>query len=208
MERQNWTLVEAVRTMLIFLVHRYSYELRRLLLRVSLKTAPLFIVDSTKHHMSLLTAENQIFHFFMYSMLSVIPRMIAKTLGSLVLKVILVFSLGILVSFDELSAMAFEQHSIKPGLNSMTYRHISSGLDLTYAPSTITMQQPSNGELDLLFEAMYDDYIGGQPLATARTVSPAPEPQIRQSSTASTTIADTAPIPTNSSSHATNVPIT
>nr|GEX43980.1 reverse transcriptase domain-containing protein [Tanacetum cinerariifolium] len=90
----------------------------------------------------------------------------------------------------------------------MTYGQISSGLDLTYAPSTITMQQPSEGELDLLFEAMYDDYIGGQPSATARTVLPALEPQVHQSSTASTTIADTAPTPTNSSSHATNIPIT
>nr|GEW08413.1 retrovirus-related Pol polyprotein from transposon TNT 1-94 [Tanacetum cinerariifolium] len=43
--------------------------------------------------------------------------------------------------------------------------------------------------------------------ATARTVPPAQEPQVRQTSTASTTIADTAPIPTNSSSHATNVPL-
>nr|GFB00542.1 retrovirus-related Pol polyprotein from transposon TNT 1-94 [Tanacetum cinerariifolium] len=48
------------------------------------------------------------------------------------------------VSFDELSAMAFEQHSSKPRLQS---------------------------ELDLLFEAMYDDYIGGQPLATLRNVT-------------------------------------
>nr|GFA24748.1 hypothetical protein [Tanacetum cinerariifolium] len=112
------------------------------------------------------------------------------------------------VSFDELSAMAFEQRSSKPGLQSMTSGHISSGLDLTYAPSTITTQQPSEGELDLLFEAMYDDYIGGQPSATARTVPPAQEPQVHQSSTTSTTIADTAPIPTNSSSLATNIPIT
>nr|GFB75220.1 retrovirus-related Pol polyprotein from transposon TNT 1-94 [Tanacetum cinerariifolium] len=52
------------------------------------------------------------------------------------------------VSFDELSAMAFEQRSLKPRLNNMTYGHISSGLDLTYAPSTITTQQPSEGELD------------------------------------------------------------
>nr|GFA46496.1 hypothetical protein [Tanacetum cinerariifolium] len=96
----------------------------------------------------------------------------------------------------------------KHGLNSMTSGHISSGLDLTYAPSTITTQQPSEGELDLLFEVMYDDYIGGQPSATGRTISPAQEPQVRQTSTTSTTIADTAPIPTNSSSHSTNVPIT
>nr|GEX99018.1 Gag-Pol polyprotein [Tanacetum cinerariifolium] len=65
----------------------------------------------------------------------------------------------------------------KPGLTSMTSGHISSGFDLTYAPLTITTQQPSKGELDLLFEAMYDDYIGGQPSATARTVPPAQEPQ-------------------------------
>nr|GEV04822.1 hypothetical protein [Tanacetum cinerariifolium] len=65
------------------------------------------------------------------------------------------------VSFDELSAMAFEQRSSKPGLQ-------------------------TNG----------------------RTVLPAQEPQVRQSSTASTIIADTAPTPTNSSSHATNIPIT
>nr|GEZ99091.1 hypothetical protein [Tanacetum cinerariifolium] len=80
------------------------------------------------------------------------------------------------VSFDELSAMAFEQRSSKPGLQSMTSGQISSGLDLTYASSTITTQQPSEGELDLLFEAMYDDYIGGQPSATANTVLPAQEP--------------------------------
>nr|GEW68046.1 retrovirus-related Pol polyprotein from transposon TNT 1-94 [Tanacetum cinerariifolium] len=54
-----------------------------------------------------------------------------------------------------------------------------SGLDLTYALSTITSQQPTEGELDLLFEAMYDDYTG-----------------------------DTAPTPTNSSSQATNFPST
>nr|GFD50628.1 Gag-Pol polyprotein [Tanacetum cinerariifolium] len=79
------------------------------------------------------------------------------------------------VLFDELSVMAFERRSSKPGLNCMTSGHISSGLNLTYAPSTITTQQPSEGKLDFLFEAMYDDYIGGQPSATARTVLPAQE---------------------------------
>nr|GFA99283.1 retrovirus-related Pol polyprotein from transposon TNT 1-94 [Tanacetum cinerariifolium] len=101
------------------------------------------------------------------------------------------------VSFDELSAMAFEQRSSKPGLQRLV---------LTYAPSTITTQQPTKGELDLLFEAMYDDYIGGQLSAHARTVLPQ-EPLVRQTSTTSTTIADTAPTPINSSSHATNIPI-
>nr|GFC53785.1 hypothetical protein [Tanacetum cinerariifolium] len=85
------------------------------------------------------------------------------------------------VSFDELSTMAFKQRSSKPGLQC---------------------------ELDLLFEAMYDDYFGGQPSASVENVSPAQEPQVRQTSTASTTIANNIPIPTNSSSHATIIPIT
>nr|GFD26765.1 hypothetical protein [Tanacetum cinerariifolium] len=69
-------------------------------------------------------------------------------------------------------------------------------------------QQPTEGELELLFKALYDDYFGGQPSATVENVPPAQEPQVRQTSTASTRIADNVPIPTNSSSHATNIPIT
>nr|GFB45323.1 putative ribonuclease H-like domain-containing protein [Tanacetum cinerariifolium] len=112
------------------------------------------------------------------------------------------------VSFDELSIMAFEQRSSKPELQSMTYGQISLGLALTYASSTITTQQPTEGELDLLFEAMYEDYIGGQPSAAQRTVSAVQAQQVRQTSMTSTSIADSALTPTNSSSQATNFPIT
>nr|GFD03515.1 retrovirus-related Pol polyprotein from transposon TNT 1-94 [Tanacetum cinerariifolium] len=49
---------------------------------------------------------------------------------------------------------------------------------------------------------------GGQPSATVENVSPAQEPQVRQTSTASTIMADNVPIPKNSSSHATNIPFT
>ncbi|GKA82041.1 retrovirus-related pol polyprotein from transposon TNT 1-94 [Tanacetum coccineum] len=109
------------------------------------------------------------------------------------------------VTFDELSAMAFEQISLKPRLQSMTSGQIRSELDLTYAPSTITTQQPTERELDLLFEAMYDDYIGGQPSAATRTALAAQAPQVLQTPTTTTTTADTAPTPTNSSSQATNI---
>nr|GEX40896.1 hypothetical protein [Tanacetum cinerariifolium] len=108
------------------------------------------------------------------------------------------------VTFDELSIMAFEQCSSKPGLQSMTSGQISSGLDHTYAPSTITTQQPTEGELDLLFEAMYDDYIGGQPSTAPRIVLAAQAHQVRQTQTTSTSIAVTALTPTNSSSQAAN----
>ncbi|GKA37739.1 hypothetical protein Tco_0724304 [Tanacetum coccineum] len=134
----------------------------------------------------------------MYAGLSVIPRMIMKILGSLVQKVILAFFSGystdscaykvyyrrtkkimktMNVTFDELSAMAFEQSSSEPGLQSMTFGQISSGLDLTYAPSTITTHKPTEHELDLLFEAMHDDYIGGQSSAAQRTGPAAQTPQ-------------------------------
>nr|GFA38703.1 hypothetical protein [Tanacetum cinerariifolium] len=90
----------------------------------------------------------------------------------------------------------------------LSSRATNRGLDLTYASSTITKQQPTEGEVDLLFEALYDDYFGGQTSATVENVTRAQEPQVCQTSTASTTIADNVPIPTNSSSHATNIPIT
>ncbi|GJT63430.1 retrovirus-related pol polyprotein from transposon TNT 1-94 [Tanacetum coccineum] len=76
-------------------------------------------------------------------------------------------------------AMAFKQSSSKLELQSMTSEQISSGLDLTYSPSTITTQQPTEHELDLLFEAMYDDYIGGQPSAAIRTDPAAQAPQTK-----------------------------
>ncbi|GKA10743.1 integrase, catalytic region, zinc finger, CCHC-type containing protein [Tanacetum coccineum] len=112
------------------------------------------------------------------------------------------------VTFDEVLAMDFEQRSSKHGLQSMTSRQISSGLDLTYTPSTITTQQPTERELDLLFEAMYDDYIGSQQSSATRTALAAQAPQVLQTPMASTTTADTAPTPTNSSSQATNIPNT
>nr|GEU71255.1 retrovirus-related Pol polyprotein from transposon TNT 1-94 [Tanacetum cinerariifolium] len=61
-------------------------------------------------------------------------------------------------------AMAFEQSSSKHRHQGMTSRQNSSGPDLAYASLTITTQKPTKCELDLLFEAMYNDYISGQPL--------------------------------------------
>nr|GEY89718.1 retrovirus-related Pol polyprotein from transposon TNT 1-94 [Tanacetum cinerariifolium] len=70
---------------------------------------------------------------------------------------------------------------------------------------------PKNDREDigkLCAKAMYDDYIGGRQSVTARTVPAAQEPQVRQTLTTFTSIADTVPTPTNSSSHATNITIT
>nr|GFB60247.1 putative ribonuclease H-like domain-containing protein [Tanacetum cinerariifolium] len=96
-ERRNRTLVEAPRTMLIF--SRAPLFLWAEAIATACFTQNRSIIHRrfNKHHTSLSMAENQISHFFMYSMLCVIPRMIVKILGSLVLKVILVSLLGILL---------------------------------------------------------------------------------------------------------------
>ncbi|GJW51585.1 putative ribonuclease H-like domain-containing protein [Tanacetum coccineum] len=112
------------------------------------------------------------------------------------------------VTFDKLSTMAFEQRSSKPELQSMISGQISSRLDFTYAPSTITSQKPTEHDLDLLFEAMYDDYIGGQQSVAPRTTPAALAPQVLQTPTASTTTTDTVPTPTNSSLQAADIPNT
>nr|GEU66971.1 retrovirus-related Pol polyprotein from transposon TNT 1-94 [Tanacetum cinerariifolium] len=103
------------------------------------------------------------------------------------------------VTFDELSAMAFEQNSSRPRLQSMTSRQISSELELTYAPSTITPQRPSERDLDILFEPLHNEYFGGRPSKAPRTIPAAPVLQNLQAPTASMSIQDSAPTPTNSS---------
>nr|GFC40466.1 retrovirus-related Pol polyprotein from transposon TNT 1-94 [Tanacetum cinerariifolium] len=228
-ERRNRTLVEAARTMLIFfraplflwaeaiatacftqncsIIHcrfnKTPYELinsRKMDISFLYVFGALCYLKNDREVIGTLGAKGDIGFFIGYSVDSCAYRIYNRRTK----KIMETMN----VSFDKLSTMAFEQHSLKPGLQCMTSGQISSGLDLTYAPSTITKQQPTEGELDLLFEAMYDDYFCGQPLATVENVPPAQEPQVCQTSMASTTIADNVPIPTNSSSHATNILIT
>nr|GEV24912.1 retrovirus-related Pol polyprotein from transposon TNT 1-94 [Tanacetum cinerariifolium] len=227
-ERRNRTLVEAARTILIFsrsplflwaeAIATVCFTQNRSIIHRRFNKTPYELINGKKMDISFL----HVFGALCY------PKNNREDIGKLGAKGNIGFFIGysadscayriynqrikkimktMNVSFDELSVMAFEQRNSKPDLQSMTSGQISLGLDLTYAPSTITTQQPSEGELDLLFEAMHDDYIGGHPSATGRTDPPAQEPQVRQSSTASTTIADTAPTPTNSSSLVTNIPL-
>nr|GFC29340.1 integrase, catalytic region, zinc finger, CCHC-type, peptidase aspartic, catalytic [Tanacetum cinerariifolium] len=104
------------------------------------------------------------------------------------------------VTFDELSAMAFEQNSSRPGLQSMTFGQISSELELTYALSTITPQRPSEHDLDILFELLHNEYLGGRPTEAPRAIPAATVLQNPQAPTASMSLQDSAPVPTNSSS--------
>nr|GEY62566.1 putative ribonuclease H-like domain-containing protein [Tanacetum cinerariifolium] len=169
-ERRNRTLVEAARTMLIF--SRAPLFLWAEAIATACFTQNCSIIHRrfNKTPYELINGKNQISpSFIVYNRRT---KKIMETMN---------------VSFDELSAMAFEQRSLKPGLQSMTSGQISSGLDLTYALLTITTQQPSEGKLDLLFEAMYDDFIGGQPSAAQTTV---PAVQTQQVHLQSETVAE------------------
>nr|GEZ95131.1 hypothetical protein [Tanacetum cinerariifolium] len=63
------------------------------------------------------------------------------------------------VSFDELSAMAFEQRSSKPRLNSMTSGQISSGLDLTYAPYSENYSAYSRSSSSSVVNGIYNNSV-------------------------------------------------
>nr|GFA28520.1 hypothetical protein [Tanacetum cinerariifolium] len=74
-----------------------------------------------------------------------------------------------------------------------------SELELTYAPSTITPQRPSERDLDILFEQLHNEYFGGRPAEAPRAIPAAPVVQNLQAPTASMSLQDSAPVPTNSS---------
>ncbi|GJT60071.1 retrovirus-related pol polyprotein from transposon TNT 1-94 [Tanacetum coccineum] len=158
-ERRNWTLVEAARTMLIFslaplflwseVIATACYTQNHSIIHRRFNKTPYELINDKKPNISFLS--------YMYFTRLFYPKMIGRNW--------------------ELWCK-------------------SSGLDLTYAPLTITTQQPTEGELDLLFEAMHDDYIGGQPSAAPRTILAAQAPQVLQNPTITTTTTDTAPTPT------------
>ncbi|GJU52897.1 hypothetical protein Tco_1226611 [Tanacetum coccineum] len=106
------------------------------------------------------------------------------------------------VNLMRLSQVFFEKSSSKPGLQSMTSGQISLGLDLTYAPSTITTQKPTECELDLLFEAMYDDYMVS--IASAPRTARFSSTSAQQTPTATTTQQTQHRQPTNSYLSTTN----
>nr|GEY26916.1 retrovirus-related Pol polyprotein from transposon TNT 1-94 [Tanacetum cinerariifolium] len=178
--QRNQTLVEAARTMLIFsrallflwaeVIATACFTQNRSIIHRRFNKTPYELINSRKLDIS-----------FLYVLWALCyPKNDHEDIGKLGAKGDIGFFIGyyaasytyriynqrtktimktLNVSFDELSAMDFKQHSSKPRLQSMTSGQISSGLDLTYAMSSITTQQPAERELDLLFEAMYDDSL-------------------------------------------------
>nr|GEY55777.1 retrovirus-related Pol polyprotein from transposon TNT 1-94 [Tanacetum cinerariifolium] len=231
-ERRNRMLVEAARTMLIFshaplflwaeAIATACYTKNRAIIHRRFNKTPYELIQGSKPNISYLYvfgalcypkndhedigklgAKGDIGFFIRYSANSIAYRVYNRRAK----KIMETMN----VTFDELSAMAFKQNSSRPGLQSMTSGQISSELELTYAPSTITPQRPSERDLDILFEPLHNEYLGGRPSEAPRTIPAAPVIQNLQAPTASMSFQDSAPTPTNSSntpvsSHNVNAP--
>nr|GEV62406.1 hypothetical protein [Tanacetum cinerariifolium] len=218
-ERRNRTLVEAARTMLIFshallflwaeaiatacytqnrsIIHRRfnktPYELiqgRKSNISYLHVFGALYYLKNDREDISKLGAKGDIGFFIRYSANSVAYRVYNWRTRKIIETVN--------VTFDELSVMAFEQNSSRPGLQSMTSGQISSELEFTYAPSIITPERPSERDLDILFEPLHNEFLGGRSTEAPRVIHVAPVLQNLQAPTTSMSFQDSAPVPTNS----------
>nr|GEX31351.1 retrovirus-related Pol polyprotein from transposon TNT 1-94 [Tanacetum cinerariifolium] len=171
-ERRNRTLVEAARTMLIF-----SHALLFLWAKA--------IATNDREDIGKLGAKGNIGFFIGYSVNSISYRVYNRRTRKIMEKMN--------VMFDELSAMDFEQKCSRPRLQSMTSGQISSELELTYAPLTITPQRPSERDQDILFEPLHNEFLSGRSTEAPRVILAAPALQNLQAPTASMSFQDFAP---------------
>ncbi|GJS50894.1 retrovirus-related pol polyprotein from transposon TNT 1-94 [Tanacetum coccineum] len=106
------------------------------------------------------------------------------------------------VDFDELTAMASEHSSSGPALHEMTPVTISSGL-VPNPPSSTPFVPPSRSDWDLLFQPMFDESLNPPPyvdLQAPEVIAPipevvAPEHAVSTGSPSSTTVDQDAPSP-------------
>ncbi|GJV35766.1 putative ribonuclease H-like domain-containing protein [Tanacetum coccineum] len=179
-ERRNRTLVEAARTMLIFskaplflwaeAVATACYTQNRSLIHTLHNKTPYELVHDKKLDLSFL----RIFGALCY------PTNNSKDLGKLKAKADIGFFVGyapnrkgyriynkrirqimetIHVTFDELTEQTARVHSSSgPNYNLLTLGPISSGLVPNSAPA-ISYVPPTNKDLELLFQPMFDEYF-------------------------------------------------
>nr|GEV04329.1 hypothetical protein [Tanacetum cinerariifolium] len=187
-ERRNRTLVEAARTMLIFshaplflwaeAIATVCHTQNRSIIHRRFNKAPYELIQGRKP---------DIFYLYVFGALCY-PKNDREDISKLGAK----GDIGFFIGYSANSvAYRFKTQS--------TSGQISSELDLTYAPSTITPQRPSKWDLDILFEPLHNEYLGGRPSAVPRTIHVAPVVQNLQAPTASMSCQDSAPVPTNSS---------
>nr|GFC27476.1 hypothetical protein [Tanacetum cinerariifolium] len=190
-ERRNCTLIEAARTMLIYAqaplflwaeaVATACFTQHRSIIRLRHGKTPYELLHSKLH---------DLLFFHVFGALCY-PTNDSENLGKLQPKADIEIFIGyaptkkafriynrrtrrivetIHVDFDELTAMASEQHNSGPALNEMNPGTISSGLVPTTSPST-SYVPPSRNDWDLLFQPMFDELLNPSP----SVVNQAPE---------------------------------
>ncbi|GJT68016.1 putative ribonuclease H-like domain-containing protein [Tanacetum coccineum] len=225
-ERQNRTLIEAARTMLIYAkaplflwaeaVATASYTQNRSMIRRRHGKTPYKLLHNKPPDLSYLHVFGALFY----------PTNDNENLGKLQPKVDIGIFIGyaptkkafqiynrrtrqiietIHVDFDKLTAMASDHSSSGPALHEMTPVSISSGL-VPNPPSSTPFVPPSRSDWDLLFQPMFDESLSPPPnvdLQAPEVIAPipeavAPEHAVSTGSPSSTTVDQDAPSPSNS----------
>nr|GFC93079.1 retrovirus-related Pol polyprotein from transposon TNT 1-94 [Tanacetum cinerariifolium] len=140
-ERRNWTLIEATRTMLIYAqaplflwaeaVATACFTQNRSIIRLRHKKTPYELMHGKQPDLS---------YFYMFGALCYPTN----------------------DEFDELTAMASEQSSSGPALQEMTPATISSGI-VQKPSSTTSYVPPSRNDWDLLFQPLLDELLNPPP---------------------------------------------
>ncbi|GJX63444.1 retrovirus-related pol polyprotein from transposon TNT 1-94, partial [Tanacetum coccineum] len=179
-ERQNQTLVEAARTMLLFskaslflwaeAINTACYTQNRSLIRLRYNKTPYKLMQDKKPDLSFF----YVFGSFWY------PTNDHEDLGKFDAKADIGFSL--------LTAMASEQFSSGPGLQGLTLTTSSTG----FSSNPISQQPwmpPIRDDWDRLFQPMFDEYFNPSPITISLVQEPAaPRAEVLADSTVSTSI--------------------
>ncbi|GJW85633.1 retrovirus-related pol polyprotein from transposon TNT 1-94 [Tanacetum coccineum] len=195
--RQNYTLIEAARTMLIYAkaplflwveeVATACYTQNRSIIRLRHGKTPYELLHDKLPNLSFF----HVFGALCY------PTNDSENLGKLQIKAD--------INFDELTAMASEHSSSGPALHEMTPATISSGLVPNPPPST-PFVPPLRTDWDMLFQPLFDELLNPPPSVdhpAPEVVAPidevaAPVPAVSTGSPSSTTVDQDAPSPSNS----------
>ncbi|GJZ46785.1 retrovirus-related pol polyprotein from transposon TNT 1-94 [Tanacetum coccineum] len=189
-ERRNRTLIEAARTMLIYVkaplflwaeaVATAYYTQNRSIVRLRHGKTPYELLHDKLPDLSF---------FYVFGALCY-PTNDSENLGKLQPKDD--------IDFDELTAMASEHSSSGPALHDMTPATISSGL-VPNPPPSLPFVPPSRTDWDLLFQPLFDELLTPPPsLDYPKVIAPiaevvAPKPAVSTGSPSSTTIDQDAP---------------
>nr|GEY46307.1 retrovirus-related Pol polyprotein from transposon TNT 1-94 [Tanacetum cinerariifolium] len=194
-ELRNCTLVEAARTMLIFsrvplflwaeAIATACYTQNRSIIHCRFDKTPYKLINGKKLDIFLLYVFEALYY----------PKNNHEDIGKLGAN----GDIGLVIGYSA-NSCAYRVYNRRT-------KKIMEIMNVTFN-ELLAMAFEQSSKLDLLFESMYDDHVGGQPSAAPRTIPAAQAPQVLQNRMATTTIADTAPIPKNLSSQVTSIPST